>query len=195
MRKFFILIACMVLLSGCTQSNIVSPDSETKVADPEFGIQDNIEIEWPQVSTEADGLFEDESVYPYSKDFHFYLEPNKKEIMLMWVVADDFPDGEIDRYADELIKGFNDVVAGQDFSIERSGEDSFGGLWKRYGLSFSIVPESTQDDEDTWFISGSFPAGTDFVLPDVSVIQAQNAAGTEQQDAETENEGTEDAAE
>ena len=189
MRKFFILIACMVLLSGCTQSNIVSPDSETKIADPEFGIQDDIDIDWSQVSTDADSIFEDEKTYPYSKGFHFYLEPNKKEIMLMWVVADDFPDNEIEHYADELIKGFNDVTAVQDFSIEHSSDDSFGGLWKRYGLSFSIVPESTQDDEETWFISGAFPAGTDFVLPDMSAIQdgmdAGNGAEAEQADPGT----------
>lgn len=182
----------MVLLSGCTQSNIVSPDSETKIADPEFGIQDDIDIDWSQVSTDADSIFEDEKTYPYSKGFHFYLEPKKKEIMLMWVVADDFPDSEIEHYADELIKGFNDVTAVQDFSIEHSSDDSFGGLWKRYGLSFSIVPESTQDDEETWFISGAFPAGTDFVLPDMSAIQDGTDAGA---GAEQADPGTGEAAE
>ena len=46
----------------------------------------------------------------------------------------------------------------QDFSIEMSGEDSYGGLWKQYALSYSIVPESDQDNEDAWFISGSYEA-------------------------------------
>ena len=172
MRKWLMLIACVALLSGCTESNIVQPDSETKVADPNFETVEGIEIEWPQVSTEAEEIFENETDYPYSRGFHFYLEPNKKEIMLIWVVADDFPDSEILNYADTLIKGFNDVVAVQDFSIETSGPDSYGGLWKRYGLSFSIVPESTQDDEDTWFISGTFGAGVDFTLPDLNTLGA-----------------------
>lgn len=172
MRKWLMLIACVAFLSGCTESNIVQPTAETKIADPNFETMEGIEIEWPQVSTEAEDIFENEAEYPYSKDFHFYLEPNKKEIMLMWVVADDFPDSEIRHYADDLIKGFNDVVAVQDFSIETSGTDSYGGLWKTYGLSFSIVPESTQDDEDTWFISGTFSAGVDFKLPDLSALTA-----------------------
>lgn len=43
----------MVLLSGCTQSNIVNPESETKIADPNFDIQDDIEIDWTQVSADA----------------------------------------------------------------------------------------------------------------------------------------------
>ena len=79
MKRFLVLAACMVLLSGCTQSNIVNPESETKIADPNFDIQDDIEIDWTQVSADAESVFEDTGAYPYSKDFHFLLEPQKKE--------------------------------------------------------------------------------------------------------------------
>ena len=65
--------------------------------------------------------------------------------MLIWVVADDLPDDQIGTYAEDLIKGFNDIVHTQDFSIEMSGEDSYGGLWKQDALSYSIVPECDQD--------------------------------------------------
>lgn len=95
----------------------------------------------------------------------------------MWVVADDLPADEILMYAEDLIKGFNDTVATQDFSIERSTKDSYGGLWKNYSLSFSIVPESSQDDEESWFMSASFGAGVEFVLPDAKELQNRvNAA-------------------
>ena len=77
MKRFLVLAACMVLLSGCTQSNIVNPESETKIADPNFDIQDDIEIDWTQVSADAESVFEDTGAYPYSKDFHFLLEPQK----------------------------------------------------------------------------------------------------------------------
>ena len=184
----------MALLSGCTQSNIVAPTEETIVADPEFGTQDDIEIDWTQVSTDAEEIFEDEKSYPYTKNFQFYPEPNKKEIMLIWVVADDFPEVESRDYAENLIKGFNDVVAVQDFSIETSNSDSFGGLWKNYALSYSIVPESTQDDEETWFISGSYAAGTDFVLPDTTALRKSLAElGTDSGEDTSESEETETA--
>ena len=61
MRKLFLLIACMVFLSGCTQSNIVQPDSETKIADPDFDVREGIEIDWTQVSTDAEEDFEDQN--------------------------------------------------------------------------------------------------------------------------------------
>ena len=63
------------------------------------------------------------------------------------------------------------IVHTQKFAIERSSDTSYGGLWKTYGLSYGLAPESTQDDEDTWFISGSYPAGTDFKLPSAEEIQ------------------------
>ena len=145
------MVACMALLSGCTESTIVKPTSETVVGDPNFETQENVEIDWTQVSTDAEDMFKDTSTYEYGRDFHFYMEPNKKQIMLIWVVADDLPDDQIGTYAEDLIKGFNDIVHTQDFSIEMSGEDSYGGLWKQYALSYSIVPESDQDNEDAWF--------------------------------------------
>ncbi len=198
MRKLFLLIACMMFLSGCTQSNIVQPDSETKIADPDFEKRDGIEIDWTQVSTDAEENFEDQNLFPYARDFHFYLEPNKKEIMLMWVVADDLPADKILMYAEDLIKGFNDTVATQDFSIERSTKDSYGGLWKNYSLSFSIVPESSQDDEESWFMSASFGAGVEFVLPDAKELQnrvnaAEDSGGMVEEQEEDEAEDAEAA--
>lgn len=168
MRKFLVLLACMALLSGCVQSNIVQPTAETKIGEPDFEVKDDVEIDWQQVSLDAEGVFEDTNEYPYSKNFSFHLEPNKKEIMLVWVVSDDLPDSELQRYMEDLIKGFNDTVATQDFSIETSGTDSYGGLWKDYALSFGIAPESTQDDQETWFVSGGYAAGSEFVLPNIN---------------------------
>lgn len=191
MKRFLGLLVCMLLLSGCTKSNIVNATEETRaVSAPDFEIQDDIEIDWGQVSDDTEELFNDESRYPYSRDYHFYLEPNKKEIMLMWVVADEFPDNQIHKYAEDLIKYFNDAVAVQDFSIGMSDKESYGGLWKDYALSFSIVPESTQDDADTWFISGTYGAGVDFVLPNIEGIDE----GSDEAEPETEAEVEEETA-
>lgn len=185
MKKLLMLLACAVLLSGCTKSNIVQPDSETIVGDPDFSMKDDIEIDWEQVSADAENTFKDKNAYPYSEDFHFMLQPSTKEIMLVWVVSDDLPAEELDKYAETLIKEFNDIVAVQDFSIEQSSDDSYGGLWKRYGFSFGLAPVSTQDDEETWFINGSYGAGVDFVLPN-TMEALKNAETADGADAETE---------
>ena len=58
MKKLLIMmVACMALLSGCTESTIVKPTSETVVGDPNFETQENVEIDWTQVSTDAEDMF------------------------------------------------------------------------------------------------------------------------------------------
>lgn len=193
MRKILVLLACAAVLGGCTpKSNIVQPDSTegTIAGEPDFDVKDDVEIDWEQASVDAEDMFGDTDEYPYSVDFHFYLQPTQKEIMLVWVVKDDLPTDEIAEYSEALVKGFNDMVAMQDFSIARSSEDSYGGLWKTYGLSYGLAPESTQDDEDTWFISGTYPAGTEFKLPSSEEIQK----AVDSVKAAEENDGAGDAA-
>ena len=186
MKRLLLLLTCALLLSGCTKSNIVQPDAETKIADPDFETKADISIDWQQVSEEAGQTFKDKSEFPYSEDFHFMLQPNTKTIMLVWVVSDSLPAEELDRYSEYLIKGFNDIVAVQDFSIEPSSEDSYGGLWKNYGFSYGIAPVSTQDDEETWFANGAYAAGVDFVLPNSmeALKNAETADGAEETAAE-----------
>ena len=205
MRKILVLLACAAVLSGCApKSNIVSPDSTegTVAGQPDFDAKDDVEIDWEQAKVDAEDSFTDTKEYPYSVDFHLLLQPEQKEIMLVWVVKDDLPSNQIAKYSEALVKGFNDMVATQDFSIERSSDTSYGGLWKTYGLSYGLAPESTQDDEDTWFISGSYPAGTDFKLPSAEEIQkavdsveAAHAAETEAPEEEASGNSEEEPAE
>ena len=205
MRKILVLLACAAVLSGCApKSNIVSPDSTegTVAGQPDFDAKDDVEIDWEQAKVDAEDIFTDTKEYPYSVDFHLLLQPEQKEIMLVWVVKDDLPSNQIAKYSEALVKGFNDMVATQDFSIERSSDTSYGGLWKTYGLSYGLAPESTQDDEDTWFISGSYPAGTDFKLPSAEEIQkavdsveAADAAETEAPEEEASGNSEEEQAE
>ena len=205
MRKILVLLACAAVLSGCApKSNIVSPDSTegTVAGQPDFDAKDDVEIDWEQAKVDAEDIFTDTKEYPYSVDFHLLLQPEQKEIMLVWVVKDDLPCNQIAKYSEALVKGFNDMVATQDFSIERSSDTSYGGLWKTYGLSYGLAPESTQDDEDTWFISGSYPAGTDFKLPSAEEIQkavdsveAADAAETEAPEEEASGNSEEEPAE
>ncbi|MCR5370799.1 MAG: hypothetical protein K6E83_08840 [Clostridium sp.] len=170
MKKLLLLGLCAgaLLFGGCTKSTIVNPHEYTLAANPDFEEKKDVEIEWQQVSDDAKELFLNTEDYPYAKDLVILLEPTEKKLQLLWVVADDFPEEELDRYAEDLVKEFNNIVASQDFSIERAGTDSYGGLWKEYGLSVGIIPESTKEDPDTWFMDVTYEAGTDFKLPNTS---------------------------
>ena len=196
MKKLLLLTVCVgaLVFGGCTKSTIVSPHEYTLAANPDFEEKENVEIEWQQVSDDAKELFLDKEEYPYSRDLVILLEPTEKQLQLLWVVADDFPAEELDHYAEDLVKEFNNIVASQDFTIERSGVDSYGGLWKEYGLSVGIIPESTKEDPETWFMDVTYEAGTDFELPHTSEALAymkRNPDGG----ADAEEEGSEETEE
>ena len=195
MKKLLLLTVCAgaLVFGGCTKSTIVNPHEVTVAANPDFEVKEDVEIEWQQVSDDAKALFLDKAEYPYSRDLVILLEPTEKQLQLLWVVADDFPEEELDHYAEDLVKEFNNIVAYQDFSIERAGVDSYGGLWKEYGLSVGIIPESTKEDPDTWFMDVTYEAGTDFELPHTSealaYLKAHPDSGEEEESTgETEEE-------
>ena len=52
MKKILIAIGCALLLSGCTESNIVDPQNGSAV--PETGIVEGIQIDCGQVQDELD---------------------------------------------------------------------------------------------------------------------------------------------
>ena len=150
MRKILVLLACAAVLSGCApKSNIVSPDSTegTVAGQPDFDAKDDVEIDWEQAKVDAEDIFTDTKEYPYSVDFHLLLQPEQKEIMLVWVVKDDLPSNQIAKYSEALVKGFNDMVATQDFSIERSSDTSYGDSGRPTGSPMDWlrrVPRTTR---------------------------------------------------
>ena len=165
MRKLLMIPALALFLAGCTQSNILTPN-QPKAESTEAAFVTDDGIDWIDANSAAEETFEPPCDYEYGRDFKLFIEPNQKAVRLIWVVDDNLPDEKILPYSEALLKGFNDIIADQTGEIAYSDENSFGGLWKEYSLSFAIVPESTQEQEDTWFIDAEYDAGTDFKLPE-----------------------------
>ena len=163
-----VVLTSLAMLGGCTKSNIVNADHQTVAVtgNPEDGAPENVEIDWEQVADDAHSIFDDKTEYPNSVKFSIYLNQETKEIMLLWAVDDKFSAEDLGRYAEDALKMFNDIVATQDGKIAMSDENSYGGLWKDYGVSLGIMPDSTKDDRDTWYLDCEYPAGEDFKLPD-----------------------------
>ena len=66
---------------------------------------------------------------------------------------------EAGAYATEVIKGFNDLVAEQNTSYARSGEDSYGGFVEKYDVYVMVGMDDSKDDKSTWILEDSIPAG------------------------------------
>ena len=58
------------------------------------------------------------------------------------------------------IKGVNDIAADQDFSIDKSSEDSYGGLFDRYDLEVQLFREGDIMESSRYIVNQVIKAGT-----------------------------------
>ena len=155
MKKILIAIGCALLLSGCTESNIVDPRNGSAV--PETGIVEGIQIDWGQVQDELDEEFVGSDDYPYGENIDFYVEDGNAYMMI--TVQDGVTKEEAASYATAIIKALNDSVATQDFSYKNDGTSMYGKFSQENVVWIYVMPESTVDDESTWLVDDAIVPG------------------------------------
>ncbi|MFR5600878.1 MAG: hypothetical protein ACLTKI_00275 [Lachnospiraceae bacterium] len=172
MRKLLLLLSCtLVLMSGCTKSNIVSPDGPVE---PDFNIKDNVELDMEQMQDVLDEQFVQTEDYPFGQAIEFYIDEKDTSLYLMITVDDDTDPEAAAAYGMEIIDAFNDEAATQDFSYEPSSDDSYGGFSDNYHVWIQIMPESTKEDETTWLVDDNIPAGTNYMVEPREAVTAEN---------------------
>ena len=63
---------------------------------------------------------------------------------------------------------FNDIVATQDFSIAKSSENYYGGLWDRYTLQLEIFKEEDLLFPEKYYVNQEIDPGANApVLPQI----------------------------
>ena len=65
-RALLVACGCMLLLSGCTKSNIVQPDA-SEAEEPDFNVYNNIELDMDQFHEEVNEICLDEDDYPMAE--------------------------------------------------------------------------------------------------------------------------------
>lgn len=153
MKRLFILLGSMLLLCGCTESNIVK---ENLVMEPDTEIRAGIELNWAQVAEDMDEIYTNQTDYPMSISVNYNSDEEKKQVDLVLIVKGDTPLKDAAAYAKEVAKGFNDVIATQDYSYEKSSETSYGGYFKEYSLKVEVYPDEVYNDP---MLSVTIPAG------------------------------------
>lgn len=141
LKTTILITSCVLLLCGCTKSNIVRSNEAT--VEPDFNIYMDIEIDEDQLHDDVDFIYLDPADYPMASAIDFKLHLDDEYIDVDVVVKDGTSPEDTAWFADQAIKGINDQVAVQDFSYGESAEDTFGGLYQDNEIRVKIYDESS----------------------------------------------------
>ena len=90
--------------------------------------------------------------------FAFELHEDEAYVDMSVVVKDGTSPEDAAWYADQVVKGFNDQVAMQDFSYGTAEEDSFGGYFQDRELHLKIYEESQYEADGEPMYETTVPA-------------------------------------
>lgn len=138
-KRLVLTVGCMVLLCGCTKSNIVHPDSPVE---PDTEIRWDIVLEEEQLQHDVEDLYLDERDYPMASAIAIDLNLDEEFVGVDVVIKDGTSPEEAAEYAMTVIKGINDEAAVQDFTYGKAGEDTYGGLYQDNEIRVKIYDES-----------------------------------------------------
>lgn len=162
MKKIVVVLGCALLLSGCTESNIVSPtQSAVQPSDlaPDLNVYSRgIEIDWDEVALTWNEGYADQSMYPIAHSLEYTRDDDAETLEIRIYVQPGTSKEDAAAYATEAIKGLNDSVYTQDFSFEPSRSDYYGSFVSIYNVNVIVAPYDTKDDESTWLLNETIEA-------------------------------------
>jgi len=142
-KKFALAVGCMVLLCGCTKSNIVESQMAQPM-EPDTAMYWDIELDLEQLKEQVKDIYlEEQGDYPMAADIDFEVNLPEEYVDVTVVVKDGTSPEEAAEYAMSVIKGINDEVTVQDATYGESGEDTYGGLYQENEIRVKIYDEST----------------------------------------------------
>lgn len=158
-RQLFaaVLGAVMIAVSGCTQSHILHPEEGQSA--PDFSIVTDVELQWGQIGDDVMGCYEDSNDYPGLLTYNFAHKDEEKLLTAQLFVDDSVSGKKAAVYASDLIKFINDAIIVQNNSLAKSDADYYGGFFDEYSFTVQVIPELSQDDESTWLVNMTVPAG------------------------------------
>ena len=158
-----LVMGMSALLAACGERNIVAPENEQ----PYTEITEGIQIDWDQVN--YDFTYAIDEAYPeISSYIDFEVIEDKKTIRLIWPLQNTATQLDAINNGAGYIKMFNDIVATQDFSIAKSSENYYGGLWDRYTLQLEIFKEEDLLFPEKYYVNQEIDPGSNApVLPQI----------------------------
>ncbi len=174
LKKMMVLLACAVMLSGCTKSNIVQGGTPDDLPAPS-----SEGIVWEQLWEDFHEIYEDQDVYPFAGSVSGAIDPEKKEARFFLLLSQDLDAEEAAAYATEVLKGFNDLISGQNSAYAPSSAESYGGYLSKYQIYVMVAESDLMNVHEEWILEDEIPAGTYRAVDPAAVPQASEAGAEE----------------
>ncbi len=174
------LLSAAALLSACgqkrgalTESAQASAAAERESA-PDAVIHDDIKLDFDEAQSSCEELIQEEDEYTLSEYIDTVVDEDSKTITLIWPLKNEATEEDGVRYANALIRAFNDACADQDFSIARSTEDSYGGLYQKYAVNIQVFRDKDILAPEIYLVSMTIPAGSNEAVVPFSEYDGTN---------------------
>jgi len=162
-----ILLASAALLSGCTQSNIVSPADGKIQGDgqPDTEIDKDIKIDWEEVRSDLEeqylepyGAFAD-----YVMDLNVVYDDETGLLTVLLPVTRKTTSDVAVVYAQDVLGSIGESVATQNFYYT-APEENENGFTTSYGSFFDdhdvkVFPYDKEGDESSYLVNDTIKAG------------------------------------
>lgn len=163
-----ILLVMAAILSGCTKSNIVSPETSTVEGDgvPNVEVNKNIDIDWNEVREDL----RDEFIDPYGPFGDYVLDmkvlyDNKTQLVTVLLPVTYETTGAIAvSYGEAILKEVGASVATQNFYYEAPDEDDtetlyYGSYFDEHDVCVQVFPYDKEGDTSAYFVNDTVKAG------------------------------------
>lgn len=164
-----IIMASAALLSGCTKSNIVSPEGGTVAGDgkPDVAVKEDIQIDWTEIREDLrDTFIEPYGPYgDYVMDLDARYDQSSGVLTVLLPVTNKTTGDIAVEYAGEVLKVIGSAVATQDFNYEapdledNSGRIYYGSFFDSHDVCVQVFPYDKEGDESTYLVNDTIKAG------------------------------------
>jgi hypothetical protein len=155
------------VLSGCTQSNIVSPTSGLVEGDgqPDLDVDKNITIDWSEVREDLrDTFLEPYGVFAdYVMDLDVRYNDSNGVLTVVLPVSKKTTSDIAAVYGEEVLKVVGTSVSEQNFYYEAPDEESdelyYGSFFDEHDVCVQAFHYDEEDNEEAYLVNDTIKAG------------------------------------
>lgn len=163
----WIILASVAILSGCTQSNIVSPSSGLVEGDgqPDLEVTKDIPIDWEEVTNDVREVYM-EPYGPfagYVMDMAISYDSDSKTVKVLLPVTHKTTPEIAARYGEAILKTAGASIATQNFYYEAPDEASdevyYGSYFDENNVLVQVFFYDEEGNEGSYLVNDTMKAG------------------------------------